>query len=143
LALTYLFISHNLAVVDYIADRIAVMLRWPYCRNRRSRNAVFAIRFILHPGYSPRADAGPSQRLDFDQFRRQSLDPGAWPNLSDEIPQIRRNNRNRSRSLCEARLPPVSVTARRPIVRGRESSGSDDRGKSEVNSDRPRPDHCP
>ena len=27
MGLTYIFISHNLAVVDYIADRIAVMCR--------------------------------------------------------------------------------------------------------------------
>src|SRR5690606_40637353 len=46
LGLTYLFISHNLAVVDYIADRIAVM-----CKGRLVETAPKALLFNnpIHP----------------------------------------------------------------------------------------------
>jgi len=107
-------------------------VRWPYCRNRRSRNAV-RNPVILHPGLTaavPTPD--PSQRLDFDQLiGRQASDPGAWPNLSDELPQIRAINRNRSRYCVKQRYARLG-TARATIVRGVKSSDSDDRGKSEV-----------
>jgi peptide/nickel transport system ATP-binding protein len=81
LALTYLFISHNLAVVDYIADRIAVM-----CAGRiveiADRSTLF--RNPVHP-YTHALLAAvptpePSQRLDFNQLLAdRASDPGAWP----------------------------------------------------------------
>ena len=46
LGLTYLFISHNLAVVDYMADRIAVMCRGPH---RRAGAAGDAVQAPAHP----------------------------------------------------------------------------------------------
>ena len=41
LNLTSMFISHNLAVVNYVADRIAVMCQGKLCRACRSREQLF------------------------------------------------------------------------------------------------------
>ena len=81
LGLTYLFISHNLAVVDYIADRIAVM-----CAGRVVELAPRGVLF-RNPGHPytqallaavPAPD--PSHRLDFDQLMEgRASDPLAWP----------------------------------------------------------------
>ncbi|MBW8727275.1 MAG: ABC transporter ATP-binding protein [Inquilinus limosus] len=81
LGLTYLFISHNLAVVDYIADRIMVM-----CRGRVVELAPRALLFArpVHPytrallAAVPAPD--PSRRLDFEALMDgRASDPAAWP----------------------------------------------------------------
>ena len=61
LGLTYLFISHNLAVVDYIADRIAVM-----CRGRLVELAPKALLFKnpVHPYTQTLVAAVPEPNLD-------------------------------------------------------------------------------
>jgi peptide/nickel transport system ATP-binding protein len=81
LGLTYLFISHNLAVVDYIADRIAVM-----CSGRLVEVAPREVLFRdpVHP-YTRRLLAAvpePSldHKLDFAQLMEErASDPAAWP----------------------------------------------------------------
>jgi peptide/nickel transport system ATP-binding protein len=81
LGLTYLFISHNLAVVDYIADRIAVM-----CAGRivevAPRGQIF--RNPVHPYTRALVAAVPApdleHRLDFEALMEgKASDPAAWP----------------------------------------------------------------
>ncbi|EWY40629.1 ABC transporter ATP-binding protein [Skermanella stibiiresistens SB22] len=81
LGLTYLFISHNLAVVDYIADRIMVM-----CKGRivevAPRAALF--RNPVHPYtralLSAVPDPDPDSRLDLALLGEgRASDPRSWP----------------------------------------------------------------
>ncbi len=81
MGLTYLFISHNLAVVDYIADRIAVM-----CAGRLVEMAPRAELFSnpIHPytkallSAVPKTD--PDARLDLTALMAgKASDPTAWP----------------------------------------------------------------
>ena len=81
LGLTYLFVSHNLAVVDYIADRIAVM-----CRGRLVELAPRAALFQrpLHPYtralLAAVPDPDPDRRLDLGALMEgRASRPEAWP----------------------------------------------------------------
>jgi len=81
LGLTYLFVSHNLAVVDYMADRIAVM-----CGGRLVEVATRSQLFEnpVHPytrallAAVPRADL--ARKLDLDALMRgRESAPDEWP----------------------------------------------------------------
>jgi peptide/nickel transport system ATP-binding protein len=81
LHLTYIFISHNLAVVDYIADIIAVM-----CAGRMVETAPRELLFKqpVHPytkallAAVPEPD--PDHRLDLVALMEgRASDPAAWP----------------------------------------------------------------
>ena len=81
LDLTYLFITHNLAVVDYVADRIAVM-----CAGRIVEIAPRELLFHqpTHPYTRALVSAvpypDPNQRLDFGALQEgKASDPSAWP----------------------------------------------------------------
>jgi len=81
LGLTYLFVSHNLAVVDYVADRIAVM-----CAGRivelAPRRTLF--RDPQHPYTKALLAAVPTadleHKLDFEALMGgMASNPAAWP----------------------------------------------------------------
>ena len=80
LNLTYIFISHNLAVVNYLADRIAVM-----CAGRLVELAPAAelFRNPQHPYTKALLAAVPDpdlgRKLDFDALMQgKASDPAAW-----------------------------------------------------------------
>ncbi len=81
LGLTYLFISHNLAVVNYIADRIMVM-----CKGRivEMANCASLMADPIHPYTKALLTAVPEPRLE-DQLDLGALmagrasNPEAWP----------------------------------------------------------------
>ncbi len=81
LSLTYIFISHNLAVVHYLADRIAVM-----CAGRLVELAPYEelFRNPVHPYTKALLAAVPDpdldRKLDFAALMEgKASDPGAWP----------------------------------------------------------------
>jgi peptide/nickel transport system ATP-binding protein len=81
LGLTYLFISHNLAVVDYIADRIAVM-----CAGRLVEMAPSKTLFRnpAHPYTQALLSAVPEpnieRKLDLSLLMAdRASDPASWP----------------------------------------------------------------
>ncbi len=95
LGLTYLFISHNLAVVDYMADRIAVM-----CRGRIVETAPRELLFNnpVHSYTRSLLSAVPypdlSRQLDFSRqdfegaSDYQSWSPSFRPDLTDKMAYI-------------------------------------------------------
>ncbi len=81
LGLPYLFISHNLAVVDYVADRIAVMARGRIVE-LAPRESLFAR--PAHPYTRRLLSAVPYADLDrpLDLAvlgRSEASDPASWP----------------------------------------------------------------
>ncbi|MBV6633459.1 MAG: ABC transporter ATP-binding protein [Alphaproteobacteria bacterium] len=81
LDLTYLFVSHNLAVIDYVADRIAVMCRGNLVEVA-DRDALFNnpthpyTKALLAAVPEPRLD----RKLDFEKIRDGGQsEPEAWP----------------------------------------------------------------
>jgi len=88
LNLTYIFISHNLAVVNYLADRIAVM-----CAGRVVELAPAAELFAnpVHPYTKALLAAVPDpdldRKLDFDALMHgKASDPSAWPDPYRIVP---------------------------------------------------------
>ncbi|HEX2136045.1 MAG TPA: ABC transporter ATP-binding protein, partial [Microvirga sp.] len=81
LGLSYLFVSHNLAVVDYIADVIAVMCRG-YVVEQAPKEALF--RRPVHPYTQALLAAVPDpdldRPLDFEKLRTDRFsNPSEWP----------------------------------------------------------------
>ena len=81
LGLSYLFVSHNLAVVDYIADTIAVMCRG-YIVEQAPKASLF--RNPVHPYTQALLAAVPDvdleRPLDFAKLRTDRFsDPALWP----------------------------------------------------------------
>ena len=81
LGLTYLFVSHNLAVVDYLADRIAVMCKGRLVEIGPTRQVIDDAR---HPYtkalLSAVPDASLDRPLDFAHLSTaRASDPKAWP----------------------------------------------------------------
>ena len=81
LGLTYLFISHNLAVVDYISDDIAVMCAGRIVE-RASKKEIFSN--PVHPYTQNLLNAVPSpnpdKKLNLDTLSLKNMsDPFSWP----------------------------------------------------------------
>ena len=81
LSLTYLFISHNLAVIDYVSDRIAVM-----CAGRVVETAPRELLFRnpIHPYTKALLAAvpepNPRSRLDLNALMEgKASEPAEWP----------------------------------------------------------------
>jgi peptide/nickel transport system ATP-binding protein len=93
LGLSYIFVSHNLAVVDYIADTIAVMCRG-YIVEQAPKVTLF--RNPVHPYTEALLAAVPDpdidRPLDFTKLRTDRFsDPAQWPEpfrLADGEPGV-------------------------------------------------------
>ena len=80
LGLTYVFVSHNLAVINYIADRVAVMCRGKLLEVGPTRQIIEA---PVHPYTQALLRAVPAssldKKLDFEALDEAcASDPSAW-----------------------------------------------------------------
>ncbi|WP_452304561.1 ABC transporter ATP-binding protein [Microbaculum marinum] len=88
LGLTYIFVSHNLAVVDYISDRVAVMCRGMVVE---LADKVSLIRDPRHPYTQALLAAVPEPSLDnlldFEELSAgRASNPTAWPDPFTPLP---------------------------------------------------------
>jgi peptide/nickel transport system ATP-binding protein len=91
LKLTYLFVSHNLAVVDYMADRVAVMCRGRLVELAGTRELVSD---PIHPYTRALLTAVPEasldNRLDFAALSAaRASEPSEWPEPFRVLPGVR------------------------------------------------------
>jgi peptide/nickel transport system ATP-binding protein len=91
LKLTYLFVSHNLAVVDYMADRVAVMCRGRLVELAPTRALVSD---PIHPYTRALLTAVPEasldNRLDFAALSAaRASEPSEWPEPFRVLPGVR------------------------------------------------------
>ena len=110
LSLTYLFISHNLAVVEYIADRIAVMCAGRIVelapRDLLSRNPLHPYTRTL---YNAVPTPDPDRRLDFVRLMAdKASQPDVWP------PPFRRDGEHRPELIAIGGGHYVQATSRPP-----------------------------
>ena len=74
--LTYLFVSHNLAVVEYLADRVAVMYVGRIVELARTKTLFFDPK---HPYTEALLSAVPLSRSQAPRPARASCCPATWP----------------------------------------------------------------
>ena len=110
LGLTYLLISHNLAVVEHMATRVAVMYLGAHRRGGGHRYAVPRTQASLHPGAARlRPDARARLGVPDTQLGAAYPNPLKCPPGCRFHPRCARVMRS-ARQLRRSRLPPTAAS---------------------------------